>query len=250
MLVNYDFAFFKKGSGWIIRFHSETLIFKDSLGLKYIHYLILNKGKEINTVDLHKVGGSKIVSKNSNVSNDDDLNKSNSEEEFDSQGYESRDPQWYDSSLINIAREKTIPSGRMADDRYLEDCVKKLNKILKGMEIAKKEGDKEKIKDLKAEQSKMLKDIFKVYDKDQFKLYLQGKIKSITPRSFDEDKKNLRKSVVIAISRAIQDMLGDRNSDNKELRKKLWQHFEDALRPISKQNNSYSPKKDIDWFLG
>ncbi len=59
-----SYQFSLSGDIWLITYADETIRLKDSLGLKYIHYLLLNPGKEFFALELKKEVNPHFLSEN------------------------------------------------------------------------------------------------------------------------------------------------------------------------------------------
>lgn len=260
-MMHYKYAFFKTGDVWILKYEGESLLLQDHKGLKYIHCLIANKGKKINTFELSDLDGKETESdaldnlvdlpddSKSDGEDDESYDENNSSEAAALHGEFKRYAQ-HDKSSVSTKGKEIVLSGFMGDQEFLKTCKEKLLKLEEDIQIAEKNEDKKELFKLKSEKKTTLKEIFKVYDPKAFYLHLKGKLEKLTPRSFRPDDIKVRNSVVMAIRRELKEILGDRKSDNKKLREKIWRHFDQAFEKISKYENTYSPKEEIDWFLG
>ena len=106
----------------------------------------------------------------------------------------------------------------------------------KQIEDAQKMDDSQYLKETESE----LKDIKKLYSET----FRHGK-----SRKFDDGTMKDRKNIAKSISRAIDEIEGDKPADQNPFRMKVASHFREALKPISLYKISYKPKEKINWIL-
>ena len=68
-------------------------------------------------------------------------------------------------------------------------------------------------------------------------------------RKFDDGTMNERKAIARSITRAIDEIEGNKPADRNPFRTKVASHFWEAIKPISLYKISYNPKEKIDWLL-
>jgi len=208
-----QYVFVKEGNEWFLKFEGKPIRGLRNKGFQYIYYLVANKGKEKDVFSLGSLDGDSINSISSQK-----------KEKSDDDGYAKKD-----SDKEDVANS--------ADKETKELYQKLIEEKKREKQDAKRLGDKEMYK----EADKYLKSIKEQYNKDFYK----GK-----PRKFDDGTHKDRKRIAKSIERAITEIRGKKPLDRNPFREKVWLHFNEALRPISLYDISYSPKEDIDWFLG
>lgn len=208
-----QYVFVKEGNEWFLKFEGKPIRGLRNKGFQYIYHLVANKDKEKDVFFLGSLDGDSInlISRQKKEKSDDD-------------GY----------------TKKHTDTGNVddiADYPYKELCEKLIEEKKREKRDAYKLRDEEMYKKADKEHRKLTK----IYNETFYK----GKT-----RKFDDGTHKDRKRIAKAISRAIDEIRGKKPLDKSPFREKVWLHFNKALRPISLNDISYSPKEDIDWFLG
>jgi hypothetical protein len=233
------YAFYKKGDMWVIKYEGKMLYFSDSVGFKYVHYLVSRKNIEISTTDLALLDGCA----NDTKKYCEDAVYVADEQEDEIISHNASDPVAGDNISSNAIADLTFLK------QYRDDFMENNSEL----EKAQNNNDLASVEKLKREQHFLLQELLKIIPKKDLHYFHKGEFEKIRIRHFKDDKDKTRGKIVQAINRSLKELLGKDNLKEKEnepdkekaLRRRLWHHFSDSLKPVSKYKNSYRPREDI-----
>ena len=208
-----DYAFVFEHAAWRIKFDGEVISGLTAKGLRYIHYLVANQGDKKDTLSLGSLDGDSkgIISEEKEYKKDDE-----------------------EKSVGK--KKKKMDVNQMADPEMILLYENKIEELKKQIEDAQKMGDSQYLKETEAD----LKKLKKLYSET----FRHGE-----SRKFDDGTMNERKAIARSITRAIDEIEGNKPADRNPFRTKVASHFWEAIKPISLYKISYNPKEKIDWLL-
>ena len=210
------YAFVSEGDTWKIKYDGKIISGLRTKGIRYIHYLVANQGKEIDTFSLGSLDG--------------DSKGIIAEPTFKDKGKEEKEEK------IIKKWEETADVDDIADDELKKFYKKRIIELKLQIKDAKEMGNDQFRKEAESDLEKTKES----YNKD----FYRGKT-----RKFDDGTMKDRNAIARSISRAIDEIEGKKPADQNSFRKKVASHFREALKPISLYKISYTPKEKIDWIL-
>ncbi len=182
------YIFRKQGPNkWLVKFEEETCTLDNLVGVCYMAQLLARKNKEISAMELYQT-----------------VNPPPAE-----------------------ALKSPASTEPVMDNKYLQNCAKKLKELRIDLGQAKKDNDL-------AEVSRVQQKIGQIEGVLSSGVGLRGRL-----RELSNDKARVRSSVTMAINRAIKPI----NNDFP----KLYQHLKNSIH--TGETCSYKPDRDIDWQL-
>jgi|TARA_B100000315_G_scaffold259748_1_gene317002 hypothetical protein len=211
-----SYQFSLSGNIWVITYADETIRLQDSLGLKYIHYLLLHPEKEIFALELKREINPVFLFK-------------------DQDGYERLGNEEVSKLLIE-GKLRSMPTGTSgAKEEILDDqAVKEYKDELKRLTI--KLNDAEELsQDEEAEEIRKKIEIL-------MKQLSAGHDHHGQPREFTDESEKAR----VSVSKAVRASL-EKIKDDKTGLPALWRHFCSTLS--AGISCSYKPEKPMPWNL-